>query len=153
MVIVLGRVFQLQILQRDRLEDLAHSQHLRTVDLDPKRGKILDRKGRILALSVPAKSLYVHPSEIKSKRILAKKLAPILRKPIHKLQRILKTSKPFVWIKRRMDPYQVKSVEALNLEGIGFIEEYHRYYPERYSAATTIGFTGIDSQGLEGIEF
>ena len=151
--VVLGRAFQIQVLKGKHFQQLALSQQQRTVNLEPKRGKIMDRNGRILAISVPVRSLFVRPVEISSKREVSKKLAPLLGIPLKKLDRQLKSESPFVWIKRRMNPLEVKGVKDLNLGGLGFVEEYRRYYPERQSGAALIGFTGIDSQGLEGIEF
>ena len=66
LVIALGRSFQLQVLEGAHLEKLAQSQQQRTVVLEPKRGRITDRNGRILAISIPVKSLYANPKELES---------------------------------------------------------------------------------------
>ncbi len=150
---VLGRVFYLQVVNGKYFRELALSQQQRTVVLEPRRGKILDRGGRILAVSVPAQSLYAKPREISSKRNTAKKLSALIDVPYHQLLKDLQSPQPFVWIKRQLDHKQAQQVEKLGLDGIGFIREFRRYYPEQTSAAALIGFTGIDSQGLEGLEF
>ncbi len=64
----------------------------------------------------------------------------------------LKSKRNFVWIKRKLTPEQTKRVQKLGLNGIGFIEEFRRYYPNGNFAGQLLGYTGIDSQGLEGIE-
>ena len=64
LVIALGRSFQLQVLEGAHFEKLAQSQQQRTVVLEPKRGRITDRNGRILAISIPVKSLYANPKEL-----------------------------------------------------------------------------------------
>jgi len=61
---VLGRVFYLQILKADYYTDKAKSQHERTVTLEPRRGRILDKNGRIMAVSIQLKSLFARPDQI-----------------------------------------------------------------------------------------
>jgi cell division protein FtsI (penicillin-binding protein 3) len=58
-----------------------------------------------------------------------------------------------VWIKRHATPLEVEEIKRLKIDGIGFIPEYNRFYPNKTLAAQVIGFTGIDGNGLEGIEY
>ncbi|MDP6330381.1 MAG: penicillin-binding protein 2 [SAR324 cluster bacterium] len=153
LLIALGRSFQLQVLEGARLEKLAQSQHQRTVVLEPKRGRITDQKGRILAVSIPVKSLYANPKEIKSVPETARVLSPHLGISYHKLKRRLTSKRSFIWLKRQIDPEQAKALEKLMPKGTGFVEEYRRYYPQRNAGGQMLGFTGIDSQGLEGLEY
>ena len=149
---VLGRVFYLQILKADYYTDKAKSQHERIVTLEPRRGRILDKNGRILAVSIQLKSLYAKPGQIDSPTRAARLLSPILNTPYHKLLIELKSKSNFVWIKRKLPPDQTKQIQKLNLRGIGFIEEFRRFYPNGNFAGQLLGYTGIDSQGLEGVE-
>ncbi|MCP6658112.1 peptidoglycan glycosyltransferase FtsI, partial [Klebsiella pneumoniae] len=43
-------------------------------------------------------------------------------------------------------------VQMLTLPGIGLTQENRRYYPYDNLAAHVLGFNGIDSQGLDGVE-
>ncbi len=149
---VLGRVFYLQILKADYYTDKAKSQHERIVTLEPRRGRILDKNGRILAVSIQLKSLFAKPGQIDSPTRAARLLSPILNTPYHKLLIELKSKSNFVWIKRKLPPDQTKQVQKLNLSGIDFIEEFRRFYPNGNFAGQLLGYTGIDSQGLEGVE-
>ena len=149
---VLGRVFYLQILKADYYVEKAKSQHERTVTLEPRRGKILDKNGRILAISIQLKSLFATPPQIDSPSETAKLLSPILTIPYHKLLNELKSKRHFVWIKRKLPPNQTKLVQKLDLNGIGFIEEFRRFYPNGNFAGQLLGYAGIDTQGLEGLE-
>ena len=151
-ITVLGRAFYLQILRAEYYKEKAKSQHERTLTLEPRRGRILDKKGRILAVSIPLKSLFAKPSLINSPYKIARNISPILNIPYHKLVAKLKTKKNFVWIKRKLTPEQSKRIKKLNLRGIDFMEEFRRYYPNGNFAGQILGYTGIDSQGLEGIE-
>ena len=151
--IALGRSFQLQIMEGPHLEKLAQSQQQRTVVLEPKRGRITDQKGRILAVSIPVKSLYANPREIKSISETARMLSPYLGISFHKLKRKLTSKRSFIWLKRRIDPEQANALKKQMPKGIGFVEEYRRYYPQGTAGGPMLGFTGMDSQGLEGVEF
>ena len=149
---VLGRVFYLQILKADYYIQKAKSQHERTVTLEPHRGRILDKNGRILAVSIQLKSLFAKPRQIESPAQVARLLTPILKIPYHKLLNNLNSKSNFIWIKRKLPPEQAKLVQKLSLNGIGFIEEFRRFYPNKNFAGQLIGYSGIDTQGLEGIE-
>ncbi|HSQ85361.1 MAG TPA: penicillin-binding protein 2, partial [Desulfobacterales bacterium] len=65
----------------------------------------------------------------------------------------LNSKKKFVWIKRKVTPKEAEAVKNLNLDGLDFIPEHKRFYPNKTLAAQLIGFTDIDDHGLEGIEF
>ncbi len=149
---VLGRTFYLQILKADYYKEKARSQHERTLTLEPRRGRILDKDGRILAVSIKLESLYAKPGHIKYPAKVARLISPIIDIPYHKLLAKLKSRKNFVWIKRKLTPGQVKNIKNFNFNGIDFMEEFRRYYPNGNFAGQILGYTGIDSQGLEGIE-
>ena len=153
LLIALGRSFQLQVLEGAHFEKLAQSQQQRTVVLEPKRGRITDRNGRILAISIPVKSLYANPKELESAQQTARILAPRLGLSYHKLKRRLSSKRSFVWLKRKIDPELAKALEKQLPRGTGFVDEFRRYYPQRSDGSQMLGFTGIDSQGLEGVEY
>jgi len=150
--ITILRAFQLQIIERDKLTQLIEKQYLKYVKLPPKRGTIYDRKKRELAVSIEVDSVYARPGNIKNKKEIAKKLSPILKVNYRSLKRKLKSDRPFVWLKRRISPSQSTKIKKLHLEGIGFIEESKRFYPNRELASNCLGFAGLDPKGLEGIE-
>jgi len=150
--IIILRAFQLQIIERDKLTQLIEKQYLKYVKLPPKRGTIYDRKKRELAVSIEVDSLYARPGKIKNKKEIAKKLSPILKVSYRSLKRKLESDRPFVWLKRRISPSQSTKIKNLNFEGIGFIEESKRFYPNRELVSHCLGFAGLDHKGLEGIE-
>jgi cell division protein FtsI (penicillin-binding protein 3) len=149
---VLARAYQLQVLERDRLASIARAGYRGTIKLLPKRGTIYDREGHELAVSVEVESVYAHPSLVKAKSDAAKKLSRALNLNRRKILGLLRGDSPFVWIKRKISPKEVKRVRALDLEGVGFTTETRRYYPAREIGANVIGFAGADNQGLEGLE-
>jgi len=131
---VLGRTFYLQILQSSNFEERARLQQQRTVRLEPRRGKILDRNGRILAVSVPVGSLYTNPSQLKQRKRVAQRLAPILKIRSRKLVAHLKSKAPFLWIKRQLTPQEVQQIQKLEIDGLKFLPEllFHRYLLKFY---------------------
>lgn len=150
--IILARAYQLQVLERGKLASIAQAGYRGTIRLPPKRGTIYDREGRELAVSVEVGSIYAHPKLVKNKISTARQLSRILHARKSRILRDLKSDRPFVWIKRKIPPENVRQVKALRLKGVGFTTETRRYYPGREIAGHLIGFAGQDNQGLEGLE-
>ena len=149
---ITSRVYQLQILEKDRLASIAREGYIGTTKLPPKRGTIYDREGHELALSVEVGSIYSHPHRIKEKVKTARHLSRILNERQDRILKLLKSDRSFVWIKRKIAPERAKRLKALALDGVGVINETKRYYPGREIAGHLIGFVGADNQGLEGLE-
>lgn len=151
--LIVVRAYQLQVLERDKSLELAqHQYYYGSISLPPHRGTIYDAKERELAVSIKVNSLYAQPTKIENKRKVARKLAPILRIDVRKLQSLLSSPKSFVWLQRKITPAQQEKIEALGFDGVGFIPESRRFYPNSELGSHIIGFAGMDSQGLEGLE-
>lgn len=150
--VILARAYQLQVLERDRLGAMASAGYKGVIKLPPKRGTIFDREGHELAISVEVGSIYAHPNLVKKKNRTANQLSLHLNIPKRNILPLLKSSRSFVWIKRRVSPEKVKQVRSLGIKGLGFTREARRYYPGKEIAAHLIGFAGADNQGLEGLE-
>jgi len=147
-----GRAFYLQVLQKDRLVKLAEKQHQRIVALTPGRGAIYDQHSAPLAVSIEMDSCYAETRNLESLPDAAAKIAPLLGYGVSELTAKLKASRNFVWLSRRMSPEMAKKVRELDLDGVGFVKESKRFYPNSEVAAHVIGFTGTDPGGLEGVE-
>lgn len=147
-----GRTFYLQVLNHDQLVKLAERQYNRTVPLVPARGGIYDRTGAPLAVSLEMDSLYAEPRRIKDPHGAATVLAPLLGATQHELFKKLTLDRSFVWLERRLPPDTVRRIKQLQVAGIGFVKESKRFYPNFEVASHVLGFTGIDPEGLEGIE-
>lgn len=150
---VLVRAAHLQLFQDDFLARKAAVQYEKTIRVTGKRGTIYDTRLRELAVSTDATSLAAYPGRIKTPRQAARQLAPVLNVRQQALLKKLDADRSFVWLKRHISPREVKAVQALEIEGVDFIPEHGRYYPNRSLAAQLIGFSGIDGNGLEGVEF
>ncbi len=152
LAITAARAFYLQVSQHERLTKLAEKQHLKTVPLTPARGTIADRNNAPLAVSIEMDSCFAEPRSMDDIHGTAVKLAPILGMARPELEQKLKSARNFVWLQRRITPDLVKQIKDLELDGIGFIKETKRFYPNAEIAGHVIGFTGLDPEGLEGVE-
>ncbi len=150
--VILGRAFQLQILDSDKLTTMARVGYRGNIKLPPKRGTIYDREGHELAVSIEVGSIYAHPGQVQQKSETAERLSKILSIKKVEILEELKKERPFVWIARKVPSDKVNQIKALKLAGIGFTKESGRYYPGREIGAHLIGFSGEDNQGLEGLE-
>ncbi|MDD2320032.1 MAG: penicillin-binding protein [Geobacteraceae bacterium] len=151
-VVTSSRAFYLQIIKKDDWTRIAERQHQKTVPLTPARGTIYDSTGAALAVSIELDSCFAEPIFIKDPHGTAVKLAPILGIPRNELEKKLTGKRGFVWLRRQIVPDMTQKIQDLKIGGIGFVKESRRFYPNSEVAAHVIGFTGLDPQGLEGIE-
>jgi cell division protein FtsI (penicillin-binding protein 3) len=147
------RAYQIQALERDKYLAASKNQYYgRRISLAPHRGTIYDARGRELAVSMRVNSLFADPTKIKDKRNVAAQLAPLLHRDAQDIYKLLSIPKSFVWLQRKINPFQQERIKALNLQGVGLFPESKRFYPNFELGAHVIGFAGMDSQGLEGLE-
>lgn len=151
-IAIAGRMVYLQLFRGDFLQNYANRQYYRLIPLEAKRGKIFDRKERILAIGLQSYSVYADPLLIINKKEAAEKLAMTLDLSQEILKAKLAKEKRFVWIKRRI-PWDIKEeITSLKIKGIGFLREDRRLYPQEDLAASVLGIVDIDNKGLEGLE-
>jgi cell division protein FtsI (penicillin-binding protein 3) len=150
--VVAARASYLQVIKRDQLLKLAERQHQRVVPLTPARGAIYDSNNAPMAISIEMDSCYAEPRNMEDLGVAATRLAPLLGLSRDAVEKKLASSKNFVWLQRRITPEQVQRIKELDLEGVCFVKESKRFYPNAEMAGHVIGFTGMDPEGLEGIE-
>jgi len=151
-VVVLVRLFNLQVLQAAELTVKADRQHRKSVSLEGARGTIYDRHGKVLAINLDVPSVFGVPVSLENPASVARDLSRVLHIRADEIEGKLKQDRSFVWIARKLDPEQGRSLERLSLEGIGTVMEGRRFYPKGPLLAHVLGFAGLDGQGLEGLE-
>src|SRR5512145_2821527 len=168
-VLVVLRAFQIQVLGVREIRDRGAKQYCSTIPLIPKRGVIVDRTGTELAVSIATKSVFVQPAKLRDPGKTAALLAPRVSRPVSELRKLFAGEKGFVWVRRQMPSTAAEEAvrevkQALcsldpatrgkpsAVEGIGTVDEPKRFYPNRELAASLVGFTNLDSEGMEGIE-
>jgi cell division protein FtsI (penicillin-binding protein 3) len=151
-----ARLYFLQVTSYDELSALAQRQQNQITDLPAKRGEILDRRGRLLAYSVDADTIYTVPYEVKDPKKTAAALCGALDgcslKEQQSFAERMSAERPFQYLRRRITPLEARRVAGLKLKGIGFMKESRRFYPNKELAAHLLGYVGTDNVGLSGIE-
>ena len=147
------RVGWLQVVQGSHYRTLALEQRYRAENLVPERGAIYDRNGVPLAVTVQGNAVYAVPAAVADPARAAALLAPILNESAADLERRMRQDAASVWLAVRLDASTAAAVEKLNLSGVYVAQRPHREYPHGTLAADVLGFTGLDNQGLAGLEF
>ncbi|MFC1596110.1 peptidoglycan D,D-transpeptidase FtsI family protein [Candidatus Margulisiibacteriota bacterium] len=151
-LIIIGRLFWLQVIKHEVFSEKAHHQQQRTITLAARRGNIYDSKNELLATSISVKSLYAIPKIMTDKKRLSHKLSGILDVPASKIYKSINNKRYFVWLKRKLSPQQLAQVKKLKNPGLKLLNEEKRFYLYENLASHLLGFTNIDNQGLSGIE-
>jgi cell division protein FtsI/penicillin-binding protein 2 len=154
--LVAGRLVQLQIVQADQWKHLAKRFQEGTLTILAPRGRIYDRNGLLLAENVRAISVAVDNYNMTRPDRLEELLVAHLKIPRTTVREKLYRPSYFTWIARAITPVQAEALEQAAREagarGLMFLEDWKRQYPQKDLASNVIGFTGIDGDGLEGIE-
>jgi cell division protein FtsI (penicillin-binding protein 3) len=151
-VIVFLRLLSVQVTDVERWQEWALKQHFSEVTIASERGEITDRNGKLMAVSVPAASLYARPKQVVDKGVLAAEVALVTGESKTLLLSRLNSRAPFVWLTRQIPRHKAQQVMALKRAGVGQVIESKRYYPYNDSASTLIGRVGVDGNGLSGLE-
>ena len=152
LLLCIGRLFFIQFFRSDYLTTIAKKQHNQLVELEPRRGTIYDCNFKAQAFNLSMDSLYAVPNVIKNKEIVINQLQPVLGLERGYLVERLSRKKSFIWLARKLTPEKSEAIKKLNIQGLGFLKETKRIYPNGYLASQIIGFSGMDNLGLEGVE-
>ena len=149
------RLAYVQLYQGEKLSDKAEESWRRNIPYTAKRGEILDREGVALAYNVSSPTVYAVPVQVKDKQKTAQQLAPLLGMTEEKLVALMSKREMSVKLQpggRKITMELAASIRDLQLPGIVVAEDNKRYYPFGDLAAHILGFTGIDNQGITGVE-
>lgn len=154
---VFFRAFQLQVFPTEKVARLAQRQLSRRIEIVGRRGAILDRNGRELAVSTNSLSIFANPKLLDDIPKVTRALAPIAGLSESYLKNKLRDSsdKKFIWIARQLSARQMEMLQELDLKqlkGVGVLPEFRREYPQGTLAAHILGFSSVDGNGVEGIE-
>ena len=153
------RLVSLQVLSADEYRELASQQTQREIDLPARRGKLVDREGQPLAMSLTAASIYVDPQtfaaagadpDAASAQVHATIGDPNI--DVARIRAALTSAEPFAYVARQVPREAGQRVVDLELPGLGIQEEPTRTYPSAPLAQPIIGRAGTDNVGLSGLE-
>ncbi len=149
------RLGYVQFVLGGQLTSLAKDLWSRNIPFEPKRGEIVDRNGEKLATNVSAPSVFIIPRQVENPAETAQKLASVLNMPTEKAYQYVTKKEMIVRVHpegRKISDEKAKEIRSLNLKGVYIAEDSKRYYPFNSLLAHVLGFTGIDNQGLSGLE-
>lgn len=117
------------------------------------RGRVLDRSGRTIALSLPAATIVADPRLVADPAVTARALAEVLGQSALDLESSLRGDGAFRYVARQVDAELGEKVDELKLAGIRVISEPRREHPNGdCSALAAVGRVNIDHVGMSGIE-
>ncbi len=151
---MLGRLWYLQIVDRDFLQDQGDARTIRMERINAHRGIIQDRSGKPLAVSTPVLSLWANPSEVLDNDQNLTALTDYLDVDPKTFEKKLESNqrRNFVYLRRHLPPAEARGILELGIRGVYAEREYHRFYPAGEVASHIVGFTNIDDAGQEGLE-
>jgi cell division protein FtsI (penicillin-binding protein 3) len=153
---IFAKLISLQVLQHARYAAIARHQQEEKVAIPAARGSILDRNGQPLAISVPVASVSVNPQQISNIKVATEVLGNTLnldqRVLYSRLDWARQNHKGFLWVKRRIDPFETDRLKAMHLDWITFHTESQRHYPKGETAAHVLGAVFKDEEGAAGVE-
>jgi stage V sporulation protein D (sporulation-specific penicillin-binding protein) len=152
---LIARLGYVQIWKGTELSKQAEDSWRRNIPFTAKRGEILDRNGIPLAYDISSPTVMAVPAQIKDAARTARLLSREINMSEKSLYEMLVKRTFIVKIQpggRKVTPEKAQKIRDLNLSGIYVAEDHKRYYPYGGFAAHILGFTGIDSQGLTGVE-
>ena len=142
-----GRLFYWQILKAPELQVQAQAQYGNVVQLFPQRGEIKAADNFPLVTNRLSYLIFANPKEIKNIGKTTSVLSPLLQEDTATISGLLNLNKYWVSLKSDTD-YTIKNkINSLHVPGVGFEENYTRFYPEASMAAQLLGFVGKDNNG------
>lgn len=152
---VLVKIFYIQVIEYKKLNTLASELWSRELTVQADRGKILDRNGKVIVDNVTTVGLYLVPNQILNKKEVAYTLANILGVSYDEMYKHVskKTSIERVHPEGRNLDFEVADkINSYNYDGVYLLKESKRDYKYKNLLSHVIGYTGIDNQGLSGLE-
>jgi len=150
--VLIGRALYVQVLRADFFQKQGEQRYASTLNLPANRGRIVDRHGQILAVSVNAPTVAVNPQQFKAEPDQKRALGTLLRMPLRELDTKLADGGAYTVLRRQVDDGAVQQIRQLKIKGLQIEPGYLRRYPESEAAAHVVGFTDLEDKGQEGIE-
>lgn len=149
---VMARLAYLQLVRAEDYRKLAEDQRSHLLELKPRRGRILDRNGEVLAYSVECYNVYAISYLVRDVQKVASELSLVLKVPRGDLENKIRSHRGFVYLARKVDVAIAEAIRSRNLEGVGLEKDSKRVYPNNELACHVLGYVGTDNVGLAGLE-
>lgn len=151
-LLLMGRLFYLQIFEGQRLAILGLSSRVQEIPVGVARGEIVDRNGVSLTNTTQHFSIIVFPSQVQDTNNTASSLADIAgQDPQRIIARISEAGSPFK-LKTGIDLLTAKKINGLKIPGVVAVTERMRYSYSSLAAHVTGYINTADNKGVSGIE-
>ena len=151
-LVLVGRALYVQVIAADFFLKKGEERYASTVQMPASRGRILDRNGQILAISVNAPTIAVNPKHFQPTEAQRRELVALLKMKPREFDKRVEDGGAYVVLRRQIDDGVAQQIRALRIKGVQIEPGYLRRYPENEAAAHVVGFTDIEDKGQEGIE-
>ncbi|XMB68098.1 penicillin-binding transpeptidase domain-containing protein [Mycoplasmatota bacterium zrk1] len=155
-LLVIIRMSYLQIIKGPMISELAIDLWERSIPIDGQRGNIYDRNGELIVGNKLSPSVAAINRQVSNKEETALFLAGVLNTSYEKIYDHLNKNVSIELIKpegRKISSEQAREIVRANYPGIYVVGDTERFYPYDSYLAQVLGFTGIDNQGIAGIEY
>lgn len=146
MLILAGRLFQMQILHRIEYDKKSTDNSIKSIELQPLRGVFYDRNYKVLVSNVPAYTIRVTPAYYDTS--LNKILEAVIGAEPGYVKSLLQKNKIYskflpVKVRRGVDFKVIAWFEenSEHLTGVDYIIEMQRFYPAGVIASHAFGYT------------
>ena len=147
--LVFCRLFYLQVIRSEEISKRTKEEQLRLLPIEPRRGNIFDREGRVLAMDLKMFTLYAKKSLIENPKIIAAKLSDCNLGSEERLVKLLSDDAEFIRIARGISD---SIVSEINIPGVYAVKEWFRYYPSDLLGRTLLGSLDWRRKGILGVE-
>ena len=149
-LVLLSKIGLIQCYKHEFYYEKAISQREKPLTLNASRGRILDRNGFELAVSLISASYGIKPDDIDDIDGSAQILSKVTGLSYASIKNTITTQKNFHWLLRKASPKVIERLDEININGLQKLQEFKRYYPLAKVGAQLIGYTDIDGKGIEG---
>ena len=144
---VLGRLFYVQVIWGNELQEKAIDQWTREIPVSAQRGKIVDRNGVILATNDDTYTVFVRKKAVDNIEEVALALSLVLEMDYEKvLDRLTNTVSSEVTIKKQVSKDKINKLLKYNFNGVYYSRDNSRIYPYNSTLSSVIGFTSNDGK-------
>lgn len=156
--VIVSRLLWIQVLHPEKLIAEGNMRVLRSYHYEPPRGLITDRNGRILAISIPVKTVIADPKRLAEEGFYndpknIEKVSAILEiKKDVLAKKIENRTKRYALLKNYLDPEKAKALKAISKKGFILEDTYLRRYPTGEANASLVGIINGDGVGVYGVE-
>ena len=156
-ILIIGKVLYIEVFDYNKLNNYANDLWSRNLPIMADRGRITTSDNIVVADNLTTVSLVFIPNQIDKdkKQEIATNIASIIGCSVSAIEEHIYKSSSIERVHpegRQLDYEKADKINQLNYEGVYLVKESKRYYPFDNLLCHSLGYVGIDNQGLSGLE-